>query len=180
MGMIDKIGKIGGFGKLRAAHDLSIWLTMGRVFTGLVWLNSGLTKLTTPSFSIANPVGYFASKNPYPWYADFLRNTVLANPDLFTRLVIAGEILVGLSLILGLFTNVGAFFGFFLSLNFFLAAGWTSPSTYSLNLNMLLVQLMFIAAYGTKYLSADQWIARKVRRLHWLLMSRPKGYTPER
>ena len=176
--MIDKIGKVGGFDRLRAARDLSIWLTMGRAFTGLIWLNSGMTKLTTLNFSITNTVGYFASKNPYPWYADFLRNTVIANSALFTSLVIAGEILVGLSLIFGLFTNVGAFFGFFLSLNFFLAAGWTSPSTYSLNLNMVLVQLMFIAAYGTKYLSADQWIAGKAKRLHWFLMSRPKGYSP--
>ena len=178
MGMIDKVGKVAGFGKLRSAHDLSVWLTMGRVFTGLVWLNSGITKLTTPNFSITNTVGYFASKNPYPLYAGFLRNSVIANSALFTNLVIAGEILVGLSLIFGLFTNVGAFFGFFLSLNFFLAAGWTSPSTYSLNLNMVLVQLMFIAAYGTKYLSADQWIASKAKRLHWFLMSRPKGYAP--
>ncbi len=176
--MIGKIGRSGVFAKLRANRDLSIWLTLGRVFTGLVWLNSGITKLTTPDFSIAKTVGFFASKNPYPWYADFLRNTVQANADLFTRLVMAGEILVGLSLIFGLFTNVGAFFGFFLSLNFFLAAGWTSPATYSLNLNMLLVQLMFIAAYGTKHISVDQWIARKVRRLHSFLMSRPRGYAP--
>ncbi len=172
------LGKIGNFEKLRTAKDLSIWLTMGRVFTGLVWLNAGLEKLTTPNFRIRGAVGYFASKNPYPWYATFLKGTVLTNADLWTTLVIAGEILVGLSLIFGLFTNLGAFFGFFLSLNFFLAAGWTGPSTYSLNLNMLLVQLMFIAAYGTKYISADRWIARHVRRLHWFLMSRPNGYKP--
>ncbi len=165
---------------IRANKDLSIWLTMGRIFTGFVWLYAGIEKLATANFSVAGAAAYFASKNPNAWYADFLRNTVIPNAGLFTQLVMYGEILAGLALIFGLLTNVAALFGAFMSFNFWLAAAWTGPSTEILNVQMALVQLMFIAAYGTKYFSIDQFIANhwKVSALHWFLLSRPVKYTP--
>src|SRR3989338_8859082 len=55
------------------------------------------------------------------WYASFLQNVVLPNAMVWSNAVAVVEVLVGLGLIVGLFTGAAAFFAFFMSLNFLLA-----------------------------------------------------------
>jgi thiosulfate dehydrogenase (quinone) large subunit len=65
------------------------------------------------------------TEGPYPqvtgWYATFLENMVVPNAALFSYVVVAGEVLVGLALILGLFTGIAAFFGGFMNASFMFA-----------------------------------------------------------
>lgn len=55
------------------------------------------------------------------WYAWFVENVALPNATVFSYMVAYGELLVGIALILGLFTGIAAFFGGFLNANFLLA-----------------------------------------------------------
>jgi thiosulfate dehydrogenase [quinone] large subunit len=57
------------------------------------------------------------------WYAQFLQTVVLPNLTAFSVMVEWGETLVGISLLLGLFSRVGAVGGLFLVTNYFLGNG---------------------------------------------------------
>lgn len=80
------------------------------------------------------------------WYADFIKNIALPNAKVFSYLVAFGELLVGISLILGALTVVGLIAGAFMNLNYLLAG------TTSTNPNMYTVAfiLLFAGAYAYK------------------------------
>ena len=110
-----------------------VWLAV-RVYLGFLWLEAGIGKLTEPGWVTGESgaaVAGFAqgamqqATGEHPrvtgWYASFLENVVLPNAGLFAFLVTFGEILVGLALILGLFTGIAAFFGAFMNASFIFA-----------------------------------------------------------
>jgi thiosulfate dehydrogenase [quinone] large subunit len=61
----------------------------------------------------------------------------------FAKLVVAGEILIGIALILGLFTAIAAFFGGFMNWNFMMAG------TASTNPVLLVLSILLILAWKT-------------------------------
>jgi uncharacterized membrane protein YphA (DoxX/SURF4 family) len=103
------------------------WLGVLRIYTGFFWLLHGVPKLLNPQFG--GPSGMMAqmlrqtSANGSGPYVTFIQHVVLPNAGLFSHLVAWGETLTGVSLLLGLFTRVGGFFGIFLPLNYFLSKG---------------------------------------------------------
>lgn len=107
--------------------------------------------------SLGGTLEKFADKNPNPFYKDFLTNTAIPNAQLFGNLTMWGELLTGLGLGLGslyllfvkkpnqlvtLIFGLGCFGSMILNGSFWLAAGWTSPSTDTVNLVMFLVALI--------------------------------------
>ncbi|MBI2019099.1 hypothetical protein HYS95_00330 [Candidatus Daviesbacteria bacterium] len=132
---------------------LLIFLTIG-----FIWLRSGFGKLSSDAFpaALGETLQKFASKNPYPWYKTFLVKIAIPNSQVFGNLVMWGEVLVATSITLAslylLFKKptlpikavlgLGLIGGAFLNIIFWLASGWTSPSTDSLNLVMLAVALI--------------------------------------
>lgn len=127
------------------------------IIVGFIFLRSGWGKVTGGKFvaTLGGTLTKFASENPYPWYKSFLQNIAIPNSYLFGILTMWGEVLVGLSLTLValylLVTNresrmiymilmIGFLVGMFLNGTFWLAAGWTSPSTESVNLVMFGVE----------------------------------------
>jgi thiosulfate dehydrogenase [quinone] large subunit len=105
----------------------AFWLALLRIFVGVFWLVHVLPKFTTAGFM--PPDGFFAqmvstgmTHDSGP-YRDFLANVVSPNVNLFAELVRFGELLVSLSLILGLFGRVGGLGGMFLTANYMLAKG---------------------------------------------------------
>lgn len=118
------------FGRTESAW---IWLII-RVYVGYQWLAAGWEKLHTAAWTGAQAgaalTGFIdgalkqtAGSNPnvQGWYAAFLRSFVLPHVVGFSYTVAVGETLVGLALILGLFTGVAAFFGSFMNVNYLLA-----------------------------------------------------------
>jgi thiosulfate dehydrogenase [quinone] large subunit len=99
-----------------------------RVYLGYLWLMEGIGKVTEGGWigqGAGGAVKGFAqgamaqTTGEHPqvtqWYASFLENVVIPNATLFSYLVTFGEILVGLALILGMFTGIAAFFGAFMN-----------------------------------------------------------------
>lgn len=112
-----------------------LWLII-RVYLGVLWLLAGWDKITDPSgVWIGGKAGTVVAglaqgaiaqtEGAHPqvtgWYAGFLKNVVVPNAAVFSYMVTFGEILVGLALILGVFTGVAAFFGGFMNASFIFA-----------------------------------------------------------
>lgn len=129
------------------------WLIV-RVYVGWVWLEAGWEKLKSPVWvgakagvavhgfvtgALAKTVG--AHPDVQGLYASFLNNFVNPHAVGFSYLVTYGEILVGVALILGIFTGIAAFFGSFMNMNYLLAG------TVSVNPILFLLQLFLILAW---------------------------------
>lgn len=132
---------------------------------GLLWLRSALDKLQGGQFvqGLPKTLAFFASKNPYPFFKDFLNGLALPHASLLGVAVEYGELYVGLSLslvslalLLGIkldqrakfLLGLGLLGGVILNLVFFLASGWTSASTFDLNLFWLAVELLGLVSLG--------------------------------
>lgn len=142
-----------------------VWLIL-RVYLGYLWLTAGWGKLTDPAWlgsergaavagfsqgAIAQTTGEHPQVTS--WYAGFLENVVVPNAALFSFLVVFGEILVGIALILGLFTGIAAFFGGFMNASFLFAG--------TAGANPLMFILAIFLALGWRvagYWGLDRWI----------------------
>lgn len=109
------------------------WLIV-RVYVGWEWFIAGWDKIgnsawtgdkagTAISGFLNGALAKTAGLHPdvQSWYGWFLKTIVLAYPVPWSYLVAWGELLVGVALILGIFTGIVAFFGMFMNLNYLLA-----------------------------------------------------------
>ena len=132
-----------------------LWLII-RVYMGYEWFFAGWVKIKNPAWVGANAGGAIKGflsgalqkmTGSHPdvsaAYGYFIQHVALPNAVLFSYLVAFGEVLVGIALILGLFTGVAAFFGAFMNVNYLFAG------TISTNPVMLLLQLLLILAWRT-------------------------------
>ena len=90
-----------------------------------MWLAHGIPKFLH-SARFMPPAGFMplavaqAVKSNGGFYHDFLLDTVTPHLPIIAELVRLGEVLVGLSLVFGFFTRLGALGGIFLTLNYYL------------------------------------------------------------
>ena len=148
-----------------------VWLVI-RVYLGYLWLVAGYEKLTDPSgvwvgSKAGAAVAGFAqgaiqqTTGEHPqvtgWYAAFLKDVVLPNAALFSYLVTFGEFLVGVALILGLFTGIAAFFGGFMNASYiFAGVAGANP------LMFILATWIVLAWRVAGYLGLDRWVLPRV------------------
>lgn len=126
---------------------------------GLTWFRSSIGKVTGGTFSdsLGGLLTKLAPGNPYPWFKTFLLNFVIPNSKLFGNLTMYGELLTALAITLGsayiiffkgdsrLWLSVliiGLIGGVFLNLIFWLGFGYSNVSTDSLNILMLVIELI--------------------------------------
>lgn len=122
--------------------------------------------------------GYDAVATPRPvvqtWYAELVQDVFLPNATLFSYLVAYGELLVGLALILGIFTHFAALMGVLMNLSFLFAG------TISTNPNMLVVGLAIALAGGVAagYYGLDYFARPVEKQLFARLVQRPQAPQP--
>jgi thiosulfate dehydrogenase [quinone] large subunit len=144
-----------------------------RLFLAFEWLNSGTGKIQS---ILSDPSAYFgglskvftevwAKTNRYSFMADFLTNAAAPNASAFVTAIAITEVLVGLSLLLGILTRFGALGGIVMNVIFYLAAGHTSPSTAGINLVMIGAQLAMMVAPGGRVLGLDAILRRKFAKV---------------
>lgn len=150
------------FGDVRWAW---IWLIL-RVYAGWQWLNAGMGKLGAPAWTgdnagaaiqgfVQGALERAGGDRPdvQAWYAWFLENVVLPNATLWAYLVTFGELLVGIALIVGLFTGIAAFFGSFMNMNYLLSG------TVSTNPILLIIAILLVLAWKTAgWYGLDRWV----------------------
>ncbi len=132
-----------------------VWLIL-RLWLAWKWLEAGWAKVQNPAWTGPNsgaPINGFVqgalqkTGGEHPdvpgWYAWFLQTVVLPNAGLWSKLVAFGELLVGVALVLGIFTGIAAFFGGFMNFNYLLSG------TVSTNPMMFLVAGLLVLAWKT-------------------------------
>lgn len=121
------------------------------------WLSAGWEKVSGAAFAggLAKTLGYFASKNPFPWYKAFLLGPATSYATPFGYVIEWGELAVGIGLAAcavailisaeakrrqGLIFSVAALAaGMLMNANFYFAAGWTGAGTKGDNVAMFWV-----------------------------------------
>jgi len=161
-------------GKLQVPlANAAVSVLLVRLFLAYEWINSGTGKVES---IFGNATAYFdgmskvfgavwAKSNPYPFMVEFLTKTAAPNAATVVALIAVLEVLVGISLLFGFLTRLGALAGIVLNSIFYLAAGHTSPSTAGINLVMIGAQLAMIAASGGRVLGLDAILHRRFARI---------------
>jgi thiosulfate dehydrogenase (quinone) large subunit len=161
---------------LQSSKAASFLLTVVRVWLGWLWISSGIEKLWAPEWvgqkSGVAILGFVkhamvltqsTPQNPHPsvqeWYAAFLNQAVFPNASLFSYFVTIGEILVGVCLILGLFTTFAAAIGAFMNLNYMLGGSVSTNPGMIIGEFVLLIGALNACVYGV-----DNWITPSLRR----------------
>jgi len=155
---------------LFADTRLAIFWTIIRLYVGYEWLVAGWGKFTNPAGVWVGPkagtaiVGFAQGalkkvSGDHPdvtgWYAAFLQNVVIPNAAFFSYVVTFGEILVGVGLIVGLFTGIAAFFGGLMNANYLLAG------TVSSNPILFILATWLVLAWRVAgYWGLDRWALR--------------------
>jgi len=141
-----------------------LWLAI-RLYLGYSWLTSGWGKITNPAWRTGGPLrGFWENAVSIPetgrppiafdWYRNFIQ-FMLDNQwyEWFADLVMYGEILVGIALILGMFTGIAAFAGSFMNWNFIMA-GAASTNGLMLTLAIFLILAWKVAGW----IGLDRWL----------------------
>ena len=156
-----------------------VWV---RVLIGAVWLNGGVEKLLNPGFprqfAASLQAGGFVSQAP-PFFQDFMKGNVAPNAELFAQLMRAGELTLGLALIVGLLTNLAAIGSIGLSAVILLSQGGVrlgtglgSPEFLTINVLVALISIAILLSPNAKNLSVDSRLAQRSPGLSPLLINR--------
>lgn len=130
------------------------WLfAIVRVWLGYDWFTHGVEKFSNPAWMETGEalLGYWtravaipeAPARPlisYGWYRDFIEMLIASNSHVwFAKLVVWGEILVGVGLVVGAFVGITAFFGALMNFNFMLAgSASTNPVLFIIAVFLML------------------------------------------
>lgn len=156
-----------------------VWV---RILVGALWLNGGVEKLLNPSFprqfadSLA--AGAFVSQAP-PFFRGFMQDTVVPNAELFAQLVRAGELTLGIALILGFLTNLAAIGSVALSVMILLTQGGVrlgtglgAPEFVTVNVLVALISVVILFSPAAKRIALDSGLARRSPGLSPILTNR--------
>jgi thiosulfate dehydrogenase [quinone] large subunit len=148
------------FGDTRIA---AFWLVL-RVLVGGYWLHAGLEKLSNPAWTQTGQAlkGFWtaavqvpATGRPpiaYAWYRSFIQGLLNAGTyTWFAKLVVAGELLVGIALIIGAFVGIAAFFGAFMDLNYIMAGSASVNGLLGVAGILLILAWKVAGYYGADY-----------------------------
>ncbi len=153
-----------------------VWLVV-RLWLGYEWLTAGIEKVFGEGNAVwvgpkagtavtgflngaiaksALAPGFDPIKTPHPavqeWYASLAQNYFLPNATAFSYLVAYGEVLVGIALIVGIFTHFSALMGVLMNLAYLFAGTVsTNPQLLVLGLTIVLVGGIAVGYYGVDY-----------------------------
>lgn len=158
------------------------WIAVLRIAIGLYFVKALWTKLDIVLLGGLVPfvqveqrwldvmpeiVARQAAGNPLSWYKAFLEQTVLTHSVMFADLTACGEALVGISLVLGLMSGLGALGALLLSANYGLASQHLSPASFGFHYVLVVVTALLFLSRSGRAIGLDAWIARRWPR-SWL------------
>jgi thiosulfate dehydrogenase (quinone) large subunit len=143
---------------------LAIWPL--RLFLGVTFIWASLDKLFDPAFLDPNAAGYIGKQLTVAAGASplsgFLTAVVVPNATLFGLLVMAGELVIGLAVLLGWFTRFSAFMGLLINFMFYLTITWdVQPFYFGADLPYSVGWLTLLLA-GPGPLSVDAYLRARL------------------
>lgn len=155
-----------------------LWLIV-RVLVGWSWLQASLDKLSNPAWTQTGEAlkGFWTAAVQVPdsgrpaiafgWYRDFIQRLLDAGAyTWFAKLIVAGELIVGVALILGAFVGIAAFFGAFMNWNYIMAGSASTNGLLGIAAILLVLAWKVAGYYGL-----DRYLLR------WL--GTPWGHHPQ-
>lgn len=137
-----------------------VWLII-RVLLGWGWVDAAANKLGDPAWMQTgealrafwtNAVQIPPSGRPpitFDWYRNFIQGMLDAEVySWFARLVVMGELVVGIALIMGAFVGVAAFWGAFMNWNYIMAGSASSNGLFGLAAILLILAWKTAGYYG--------------------------------
>jgi thiosulfate dehydrogenase [quinone] large subunit len=147
-----------------------LWL-IARLYIGYQWLIAGWEKINSPAWMQGGAAleGFWKyatavdPNNPHPavaydWYRGFLQLLLDSGSFVwFAKMIAIGEFLIGIALIIGMFTGIAAFFAGFMNWNFMMAG------SAGVNPLMFLITILLILAWKVAgYYGVDRWLLPKL------------------
>ena len=158
-----------------------LWVPM-RSYLGYEWLKAGFEQLRDPTWmdgsqvlafwwgTVDGPGSVDQMSSSFVWYRAFLNGLIDAGvSELFARLIVFGEILVGAALVLGAFVGIAAFFGALMNMNFMLLSSASSNPVLLLGAVGLMLSWQVAGYYGL-----DRWLLPSVG-MPWPEKSKGRG-----
>ena len=148
---------------LQALRQEKVYLLPLRVFIGIGWLRAGLEKWLEPGWYDGSALAQFLAAQvtggqiDFPFYEQLVQ-TVFEPASLTLGLTImVCQLLVGLAVITGTFTNLALLGGLFMNLNFILI-GEIEPSAF-----YVMIQLVLLLSNIGATLGLDYFLAKRIR-----------------
>ncbi len=147
-----------------------LWLLI-RLYVGYSWLTSGWGKIGNPAWmqtgtalkgfwerAVAIPDAPARPAIAFDWYRTFLQSLLASDAYVwFAKLIVFGEVLIGIALILGAFVGIAAFFGGFMNWNFMMAGtASTNPMLFTLSI------LLILAWKNAGWWGLDRWLLSRL------------------
>jgi uncharacterized membrane protein YphA (DoxX/SURF4 family) len=163
------------------------WLAVLRMVVGAWFAKGAVTKLgVTLAFGFVPVPGAsarwagvmpkllakYAAENPFPGYRVYLLDTVIPNAALYADLTALGEAFVGISLLAGLVTPIGAAAGLGLTLIYGLAVQHMSSGQLGFHVMLGAMMLAFSFSRSGRVWGADAWL-----RVKWPASSLVRWFT---
>ncbi len=149
------------------------WLAVLRLVVGTWFVKGVVTKLTIrlawgflplPAASdrwvntMPKLLAKYAADNPFPAYRTFLLETVVPDPTLYANLTALGEVFVGISLVAGLLTPLGAVVGMALTLLYGLAVQHMSSGQLGFHVMLATSMIIFFGSRAGRVWGCDAWL----------------------
>lgn len=163
---------------LREHVSAAAVLTLFRLYLGYEWVTAGWQKLTggfDATGFLKGALEKASGEHPavQSWWASFIEHVALPNVGFFNFLVPWGETLVGIALILGVFTTFSALIG--AVMNFaFMFSGTTSTNPQM----VLLTVFILVAGANAGKFGLDHWVLPYVRKYWQQFWNKRKGSRP--
>ena len=142
-----------------------LWLLI-RLYVGYSWITAGIEKAESPAWTVTGTAlkGFWAGAVAVPanghapitfdWYRSFLTFMLDSGSYVwFSKLIVFGEVAIGLGMIVGAFVGVAAFFGAIMNWNFMMAG------SASVNPVLFALAVVLILAWKTAgYIGVDRFL----------------------
>ena len=137
----------------RGAHHISIWLI--RLIIGAMWWQQSLWKIPPIFDGLRYWMQQMVDHASIPLQGELVKDVVLPNIQIFGPIVYATEVFIGVSLMLGVVTRLGALLGFLMALNLWLGL-YSAPNEWPWTYAFLaILQLGFLVDPPGRSLGAD-------------------------
>jgi uncharacterized membrane protein YphA (DoxX/SURF4 family) len=155
-----------GTERVLTRENPGFWLAFLRITVGVAWLIAGIRKVLNPNYVSADlqPTLSQWAASGYDAIGVFISSTLLPNLNTLSFALKGLELLIGVSLILGIFTRLGALCGFAIVAGaWILRHGFDSSAGYAGSTFIVLVTMLFLVfAPASRVFAADLLLVRRV------------------
>ncbi len=139
-------------------------LALARIFYGLLWFQQIGWKMPPDFGGLRTDVVREVHYTILPGYSSIIQNIFLTHFSILGTFVWTAELLVGVSLLLGLFSRLGAALALLLSIQLYVGIAYAPGEWYGAYGMLLMLSLILLAVPSGRRLGIDQVLWPKISR----------------